>query len=156
MDLEEIEATTWALNAGCFMEWSCWGKKVHLVAWPIVYFEMKFGGLSIKDIKTKNISLLKKFIWICYEAPKFNWIQAIRSNYLHEPSPHGLFTTKNLPFGSMLWNGMWKARNHTLHILKWSLGKGDQIHFWDDSWLITTPLSQLHNFNKIQQFLSQT
>lgn len=51
---------------------------------------------------------------------------------------------------------MRKARNHTLHLLKWSVGKGDQIRFWDDSWLTTSPLSQLHTLNQIQQFCSQT
>lgn len=120
----------------------------------IVCSKVDEGGLGIRSIRTMNITLLGKLLWSYFQEPLFKWSVAIRSKYLDDPSLIRIFIVVDLPFGSMLWNGMRKARSHILHLLKWVVGRGDKVHFWEDTWLTSTPLNQIDQFKCLELFLT--
>lgn len=54
-------------------------KALPLVAWDVIQLPKNLGGLSIGNIKHKNLALLFKWLWRFFEEPSLLWCQVIRA-----------------------------------------------------------------------------
>ncbi|KAH1202965.1 putative ribonuclease H protein [Glycine max] len=113
------------------------GKKIAWVAWNQVCAPKEKGGLGVKDIKAFNRALLIKWKWLMFQQQDHLWSRILTSKYrgwrgLEEGPPKQIFSSwwSDLRFVTQH-NSMAAVNKH----FRWNLGSGDQILFWEDSWV---------------------
>ena len=114
------------------------------------------GGLGVKDIKALNKALLIKWKWLMFQQPDQFWSRILTSKYrgwrgLEEGPPKQCF--------SHWWSDLRSIINHSsmADVSKqfiWKLGRGDQILFWEDSW-VDGGITLKEKFPKLYQISSQ-
>lgn len=110
-------------------------KRYHLVAWDHVCLPKCYGGLGIRKIRHLNNALLAKQIWrICQASGE--WREIMIKKYLRRQSLSLLLHETEIPQGSYIWNGILKAKALAKSKAKWKIGKGENISFWQDDWMI--------------------
>ena len=113
------------------------GKKIAWVAWNQVCAPKEKGGLGVKDIKAFNRALLIKWKWLMFQQQDHLWSRILTSKYrgwrgLEEGPPKQIF--------SSWWSDLRSVTQHSSMAVvnkhfRWNLGSGDQILFWEDSWV---------------------
>ncbi|GMI94627.1 hypothetical protein HRI_003132000 [Hibiscus trionum] len=118
-----------------------WGhnkaKAIHWIKWDTLCLPRDLGGMGLVDVKVKNQALLNKWLWCFGTENDKLWRRVIVAKY-------GLSNDNLTPcegsFGKESW--VWRnisrpARNNddpfTKH-LKFLLGDGKSINFWEDQW----------------------
>jgi len=106
-------------------------KKICTVAWKFLCKHREEGGLSIKNPATVNKASLMHLSWKLLTSNE-QWAQLCRARYLRKGKP------VNYHLSSSVWHGM-KSHVMTLyHHPTWTIGNGQNIHFWTDTWLDKT------------------
>jgi hypothetical protein len=100
-------------------------KKYHLVRWTKICKSQKKGGLSIKDIRKINLSLLCKWLWK-HDRENGLWQQIIKYKYLRHDS---ICSVKHKQTDSPMWADLLKVRNLYLQGRKFVIGNGKNILF---------------------------
>lgn len=128
-----------------FMGWECGKKALPLVAWDVIQLPKNLGGLSIGNIKHKNLALLFKWLWRFFEEPSLLWCQVIRAKYKYPPT----LTLSDLSIPNS--GGPWKhvcssilrnqeASKIALKGVRKNVKNGKASLFWHDTWLGETAL----------------
>lgn len=104
------------------------------------------GGLGIRKLKSFNSALQAKKIWRIMHD-KREWRDIMEDKYFTGPTYHQLFS-EEIPKGSIIWNGLLRAKDIAKCRAKWRLGNGDDIDFWKDNWLIQGPLINTPSFDR--------
>ena len=113
------------------------GKKIAWVAWDQVYAPRNKGGLGIKAIKDFNRALLIKWKWLMFQQSDQLWCRILISKY---KGWRGLEEASHKQTHSFWWSDLKSVMHNSsmaevLKQFQWKLGSGDQILFWEDSWV---------------------
>jgi len=113
------------------------GKKIAWVAWRQVCASREMRGLGIKDIKVLNNTLLVKRKWLM-----FHQSDQLRSRILVSiyKGWRGLELGPSKQYFSQWWSDLRSINQHLSMAdvskqFSWKVGRGDQILFWEDSWV---------------------
>eukprot|EP01018_Ginkgo_biloba_P018197 Gb_27109 [translate_table: standard] len=130
--IEKIQRTfLWAGSEG--------KKRLPLMAWDKVFLEKKASGISLRNIKDMNKALIGKLGWKLVTMESSVWTRILRVKYLG--SPREFLSENPLPQGSMFWNNLQMCRDLLSKGTRWKIGNGQNIDFWNDSWLEEIPLA---------------
>lgn len=115
-------------------------KAIPLVAWNILQLPKILGGLSIGNIKHKNIALLFKWVWRFFDEPSQLWCQIIRAKYKY-PITLTISDIK-IPCSGGPWRQVCAsflrhegAKNIAFKGVKKSVKNGHDSLFWHDVWI---------------------
>ncbi|KAJ7964039.1 Ribonuclease H [Quillaja saponaria] len=115
-------------------------KKVHLVNWRQVCLPKTMGGLGLKDMNQVNLSLLAKLGWRLIRENYSLWAKVLQGKYFHDKQ---FLTTDVKPYNSFTWKSIMKGCEVLKQGIKWRLGNGEDIEFWNDIWLDNFILREL-------------
>jgi hypothetical protein len=117
--------------------------KFHLVNWSKVCSPIKEGGLGIRNLRCFNRALLGKWLWRFASEPKAWWRKVVVAKY---GSERGGWCSQ-VRAGSHGW-GFWKFISKDWHHfsshIRFILGKGSRISFWEESWCGSSPLMEVY------------
>ncbi|GKU87483.1 hypothetical protein SLEP1_g1877 [Rubroshorea leprosula] len=118
-----------------------WGSDVanrpHLVNWHSVCLPRTQGGLGIRSAKDNNRALIAKLGWQLLSNPEKPWCRAFIQKYLQ----HGSFMSCNInSTSSVTWKSILRCRDVLRLGLRWRVGSGEKIRFWQDAWVSDRPL----------------
>jgi len=117
-----------------------WGKEkkpISWVSWGDLCKPKEEGGLGLKDIKKFNFSLLAKWRWRSIAKDKGKWKEVLQSKYgvdldcPHIPVKHQSWWWRDIVKVCKEGGGEGWFQNE----LRWKLGRGDKIRFWEDVWV---------------------
>ena len=132
------------------------GKKIAWISWRQCCASGDVGGLGIKDIKILNNALLIKWKWLMFHQPHQLWNRILISKY---KGWRGLDQGPQKYYFSPWWADLRAINQHQSMIAAsnqfcWKVGRGDQILFWEDSWVDDgTPLKD--QFPELYRISSQ-
>lgn len=115
-----------------------WGKSttrnrpISLCNWNLVCIPKEFGGLGLPDLRLRNLALILRWWWKCYEEPNSLWaltVCRIRTQRIHSTGP--IIWSKR---GSYFWIQLVGLRNLFDVATEWMVGNGASISFWYDKW----------------------
>ncbi|GLT97162.1 hypothetical protein SLE2022_147430 [Rubroshorea leprosula] len=118
-----------------------WGSDVanrpHLVNWHSVCLPRTQGGLGIRSAKDNNRALIAKLGWQLLSNPEKPWCRAFIQKYLQR----GSFMSCNInSTSSVTWKSILRCRDVLRLGLRWRVGTGEKIRFWQDAWVSDRPL----------------
>ena len=117
-----------------------WGKEkkpISWVSWGDLCKPKEEGGLRLKNIKKFNFSLLAKWRWRFIAQEKGKWKEVLQSKYgveldcSHIPVKHQSWWWRDIVKVCKEGGGEGWFQNE----LRWKLGRGDKIRFWEDVWV---------------------
>jgi len=79
-----------------------------------------------------NKALLAKVGWTFLKEEK-DWVRIMKAKYLENGDKLEVIARESHLKASIIWNKMIKTRNTLSQGIKWKLGKGDKIRFWEDN-----------------------
>ncbi|OMP01704.1 reverse transcriptase [Corchorus capsularis] len=116
---------------------------VHLVAWSDVCTPKSMGGLSLQRMELHNRALLQKTAWRFLMEPGSMWVRFLKAKYGIGDDIFRFLDNK--PKGSPTWSSTWKGLARAFSFLsaglKWRVGNGRTVRFWEDPWLLNVPLT---------------
>ncbi|CAL5422878.1 unnamed protein product [Camellia sinensis] len=113
-------------------------RKVHLVNWKQVCKSKQEGGLGIKRAEDHNLALLTKLGWKLISDKDTQWSAVLRGKYLHKES---LMDWPSNRLASHTWRSIIKTRDLLKKCVKWPIGNGQNISFWNDWWYGETTIA---------------
>lgn len=114
-------------------------KCLALVNWDTMCLPKSLGGLGIRKINALNKALIAKIGWNLTKD-EADWCNIIKAKYLDREHFYYNLNTTDLPQGSKLWNNILKSRVMVREGLKWQLGDGRKVRFWEDFLMEDGPL----------------
>ncbi|GKV52575.1 hypothetical protein SLEP1_g59152 [Rubroshorea leprosula] len=112
-------------------------RKPHLVNWESVCMSKEEGGLGLRSAWSNNRALVSKLGWKMITNDESLWCKALRAKYLKNKS---LFNVQPPPSSSATWRSILSCRDVLKMGLRWRVGTGDNINFWNDIWVGDLPL----------------
>ncbi|KAL4310177.1 hypothetical protein GQ457_01G054770 [Hibiscus cannabinus] len=113
------------------------GRSIHWIKWDVLCRPKDFGGLGLYDLKVKNRALLNKWLWRYGNEPNNLWRRVIDAKYGYSPSNLLPASLARSNFSSY-WKNIIKPLSNPADFfsqhLRFSLGDGNSINFWDDYW----------------------
>ncbi|GLJ42401.1 hypothetical protein SUGI_0878380 [Cryptomeria japonica] len=104
---------------------------------PITLFLSKtMGRLGTCKISKFNKALMAKIAWKLLNKDA-DWSRIIEAKYLG----NGNFFFVLKEDGSKIWNNIMSCRDPLSHGMRWLIGNGRNILFWEDCWLGEKPLA---------------
>ncbi|KAL9664080.1 hypothetical protein QQ045_019477 [Rhodiola kirilowii] len=117
------------------------GRKIHYVKWDSVKKPKKFGGLGIQGLIEKNLVLLAKWWWKLIEGEGGLWRRMIIEKYGLKQIQDPVNVKYKSSRISSTWRNIIKTVQGNTEIalafregIKFSLGNGSEVSFWEDSW----------------------
>ncbi|GKU89943.1 hypothetical protein SLEP1_g4011 [Rubroshorea leprosula] len=121
-----------------------WGSDVankqHLVNWRTVCRPRHLGGLGLRSAKENNQVLISKLGWQLISNQNKPWCRALSTKYLKGES---LIRCPISSTASATWKSILKCRNILQLGLRWRIGDGQRIKFWQDIWVGDKPLYEV-------------
>jgi hypothetical protein len=117
--------------------------KFHLVNWDLICTPLSNGGLNIRNLRRFNEALLGKWLWRFGVEREALWRQVVMVKY---GALEGGWASK-MPTGTYgvgLWKFIQSGWNKFSRMLKYEVGDGTRIRFWDDVWCIDSPLKSAY------------
>ncbi|KAL6194708.1 hypothetical protein ACLB2K_035785 [Fragaria x ananassa] len=117
-------------------------KKIHLVKWDTVCKPKCYGGLGLKKSSCVNQALLAKTGWRLLQKEQGLWAEALNKKYLKDDC---IMQKSTLPFSasSNTWKGILYGAQLLPNGVKWRIGPGTEISFWNDVWTDLGALSDI-------------
>ncbi|XP_059066721.1 uncharacterized protein LOC131044985 [Cryptomeria japonica] len=113
------------------------------------------GGAGLRDWHKMNTALGAKLVWNIYTNPNQMWVKVLRAKYLDSPDDHRVFTIRNPPRGSAIWNFIMDCQGVVMDHLTWQIGKGTKAKFWEDSWAGFSAIRELGDFLETKEHFVQ-
>jgi len=126
-----------------------WGRDkrtIPWISWENICKTREEGGLGIKDIRCFNYALLAKWKWRIHGEERGKWKEIIESKY-------GSGTDQSpipIKYQSWWWRDLIKVCGEESSMgwfhkeIKWKIGVGDKIRFWEDSWVNNNSLKSIY------------
>jgi hypothetical protein len=116
--------------------------KYHLVKWDQVCSPLTNGGLAIRNLRLFNEALLGKWLWRYGVERDALWRQVVLAKY---GSLEGDWMSRVPmgPYGVGLWKFIRSGWVKFSKFLKFEVGNGTRIQFWDDIWCCAEPLKAM-------------
>jgi hypothetical protein len=117
--------------------------KFHLVNWDLICTPFSYGGLNIRSLRRFNEALLRKWLWRFGVEREALWRQVVMVKY---GALEGGWASKMSTgtYGVGLWKFIRSGWNKFSQMLKYEVGDGTRIRFWDDVWCIDSPLKSAY------------
>lgn len=122
--------------------------KMHLMSWDKVCKPMAAGGLGLDSLRLRNLSLLLKWWWRCYNERNSLWTKVLREKY----GPGVWYNLRSVVFNntdvSPLQQIVYAGSSDIADALvrkdqfRWKVGNGENIFFWEDFWDNCGPLME--------------
>ena len=111
-------------------------RKIHLVGWDKVISHKDEGGLGIKAVKQKNLTLKTRLCWRFKNCKGELWAETLKRKYLNRnhPHKHGFSRT---------WSAITKSEELCTKGSHWIIGNNSNLSFWYDKWTTFGPFRQL-------------
>lgn len=96
------------------------------------------GGLGLKRLQESNFSFIAKLCWRFLKHPDELWVRVLKGKYhfnLLNPDRSSYSST-----ASSTWQKIMSLWPFIFQKIRWSLGCGDVIAFWNDIWFDEEPL----------------
>jgi hypothetical protein len=105
----------------------------HLVRWDHICTPYSNEGLNIRNLRRFNEALLGKWLWRFRVEREALWRQVVAVKY---GSLEGGWCSKmpTGPYGVGLWKFIHSGWDKFSRMLKFEVGDGSRIRFWDDVW----------------------
>ncbi|KAG7551508.1 Reverse transcriptase domain [Arabidopsis thaliana x Arabidopsis arenosa] len=113
------------------------GSKGAKVAWATVCLPKLEGGLGLRRFKDWNSTLCLRFIWLLFSDNVSLWSLWHK---FHNIKNSSFWEISESPTDSWTWKAILRLRPVAENFLKATVGNGQDISFWFDSW---TPLGPL-------------
>ncbi|GLT74663.1 hypothetical protein SLA2020_464490 [Shorea laevis] len=113
--------------------------KPNLVSWEVICSDKNKGGLGIRMAQDHNRSLIAKLGWRLLSGDTSPWCQALQLKYLRHDS---LMTATGTARASAIWRSILHCRDILELGMEWRIGMGENVNFWTDKWVASSPLSQ--------------
>ncbi|GLT70676.1 hypothetical protein SLA2020_427380 [Shorea laevis] len=118
-----------------------WGSDVankpHLVNWHSICLPRDQGGLGIRLAKDNNRALIAQLGWQLLSHSEKPWCKAFTYKYLQHES---FMSCRISSACSATWKSILKCRDVLKLGLRWRVGTGENIKFWQDTWVGDKPL----------------
>ena len=118
------------------------GNKVgkNLLNWITICRPKEVGGMRITNLKIQNQIIFCKWWWNVFKDNRKPWRELIQTRYysnqiilLKQPTTRKLLE---------VWRSMLKVQCLFQALVKFIVGNGKQILFWEDSWLLDQPIKE--------------
>lgn len=106
--------------------------RTSLVSWKEMCRPHKFGGCGLKKLSSQNQALLTKIGFALISRPDQLWVQVLRAKYKWSPEGRVPPNVRNC---SHLWRSLTKLWKDIKLGVKWEVGDGSSIKFWQDHWV---------------------
>ncbi|GLT28349.1 hypothetical protein SLA2020_032890 [Shorea laevis] len=120
-----------------------WGSgaanKPHLVNWDTICTPRDLGGLGLRSARENNQAMITKLGWQLISTLSKPWCKALLAKYLKNGSLMHCSITQT---ASATWKSILKCRSILQLGLRWRVGDGQQIKFWQDIWVGDKPLHE--------------
>ena len=115
------------------------GVNFHLVSWDHICTPFPNGGLAIRNLRSFNETLLGKWLWRFGVERDALWRQVVTAKY---GSLEGGWVSKvpTRAYGVGLWKYIRRGWDKFSRLLKFEVGDGSRIRFWDDVWCMAGTL----------------
>lgn len=90
------------------------------------------GGLGFKDFAAFNNALLARQFWRINKNPKALWARVLKGLYFPNST---CWEARRGSSPSWIWCSLLEGRNLLQEGMRWSVGNGESIDFWKDSWV---------------------
>ena len=94
----------------------------------------------MRKMKDLNKALLTKVGWRLAEG-NTGWGNIMKAKYLSNTSFRWNLYNNDLPRGSKIWQNIVRNRGLLREGLRWIVGNGFNIRFWEDRWMDGKPLA---------------
>ncbi|KAJ1377867.1 Endonuclease/exonuclease/phosphatase superfamily [Sesbania bispinosa] len=108
-------------------------KAWHSISWEKICKPKQLGGLGIRNIHDFNCALIMKVGWNLIINPDAFWVKVIRSKYSCGSGTIPL--VRNRMNASNVWRGINSVWPHVTRGMRWILGNGKGVNFWNHVWL---------------------
>ena len=123
-----------------------WGKTdkrkgISLINWEVVCLPKELGGLGAANLVIRNKALLLRWWWRVYKTTECLWAQTVSQlyNLTTSAQSHQIWKRE----GSFFWSQLQKIRPLFDMSVRWSIGNGELISYWFDSWTYPTMAAQI-------------
>ena len=112
----------------------------NLIGWDRICKPKSFGGLGLRKAEANNVALQLKLLWKIINDNNSLWVKLVRKKYVKNDS---LLAHKVLSVASWQWKNLMRLRDIFSQGLRWQIGNGADIRFWEDNWLFQYPLATI-------------
>ena len=105
------------------------------MAWADICTPKNLGGQEIIPFLRFNQTALAKLGWKILTQPENLWVRTMEAKYLRNSS---YFYSKSRPSHYVAWKGILSSRHIILDGLRWIVGDGNSINFWNFNWCYTS------------------
>lgn len=109
----------------------------HRVKWSLCCLPKEEGGLGLRRIEDLCKVTSIKLIWRYLENKNSIWHDWVRQKFLKGRS---IWVISPPASASIRWKAIMKVREDIRHKIKFVIGNGQQVDFWEDWWCYTGPL----------------
>ena len=115
--------------------------KIHLVNWSKICRPVKNEGIDIRCLRRFNSALLAKWLWHYGLENDAFWRMVIEVKYGNE---WGGWCTKSMfgAYGVCLWKFIRSVWRNFSKFIRYEVGDGTRVKFWDDVWCRDCPLKE--------------
>ncbi len=107
------------------------------INWDEICKSKANGGTGIRKAEDINIALQMKLLWKIIAEPYNIWVRIIHEKYLKNAD---LKLYEKRGQTSWQWGKLISLRKQFFEGIKWVVGDGKTINFWQDRWLTDIPL----------------
>ena len=112
--------------------------KYHLANWQLVARKKEEGGLGIPDLRSLNLALLASWIFRYHLHKNAIWVNIV--DFKYNTTDPNIFCCPDLG-SSPFWKGvLWAAQAAHMGV-RWVVGNGRKVRFWEDQWVGNTSLA---------------
>lgn len=111
----------------------------HLVGWEQVCKPKELGGLGIGNIRKRNEAMLAKWLWRFLQERDALRSKVIVGKYGIAPNNWDSGSATRVTFRCP-WKSVQSVADNFFHRVKWKVGSGETIQFWEDAWSVEGPL----------------
>ena len=114
--------------------------KYQLANWQLVAQMKEVGGFGIPDMRNLNLSLLSSWIFRYGLQSESIWVKIVDHNHKYNTNKPN-FMCSNSPTASPFWKGVMWALQAARMGIKWLVGDGKRVRFWEDHWFGNSSLA---------------